>query len=581
MSIVRLRKLFRKKIDVGIGKRRISMGSPMEIIFWVIVVIFLVGAFYTFGGPSSQGGRKSEQGTRNVSKIVAVVDGKEIPRAEFDSRYQPRIRDVPQTEFVTADRRLKTGLLDAMIERLLMLAAVKKEGITASRADIEKKADELVQQELDQRFPNRKALAKYLRSKQKSMEQIKAEMKKKLLEDTENLKETVLFQRLEDKIKSRVVVSDKDLEDNYTKIKAQHILIKPDELKAQDEKNQPAEATNGESPEATNGESAAENKPAAPADKNKDYKALAKQKAEELLARIKQGEDFSELAKQFSNDPGSAKEGGMLRSSRPPEPGADAAAGPSEFFGHGEMVPAFDKAAFALAKDQVSGVVETDFGYHIIKLLDRKTEYPPDYDKKKQDFRNELLEKKKGEAWTEYQGNLKKAAKIEVQDPELAAYRAADDGKQPEAIQLLAKAVQDDPQNAGAKYELATMLKSKGDADKAIQLLKELTENERAANSPQVHMDLADLYSQKQMKKEAIEEYKAASEWAQTYDYQSMFMHQQIKTKFEEAGEQQLVAQEQQWLDEFNKQMKENPGAGMMGGPGGMSIPVMPSPTGQ
>src|SRR5262249_33653154 len=90
------------------------------------------------------------------------------------------------------------------------------------------------------------------------------------------------------------------------------------------------------------------------ADLTPEEKAAKKKQIEDLLKRAKGGEDFGKLARQYSEDPGSKDNNGEY----PPFP-------------RGQMVPTFEAAAFALKKGEISPVVTTEYGYHIIKLLEK------------------------------------------------------------------------------------------------------------------------------------------------------------------------------------------------------------------
>ncbi len=131
---------------------------------------------------------------------------------------------------------------------------------------------------------------------------------------------------------------------------------------------------------------------------NKDpnaAKAVAKAKAEDLLKQIKDGADFATLAKENSVCP-SAVQGGDLG-----------------FFERGRMVPAFENAAFKLKVGENSDVVETQFGYHIIKATDHKVAETIAFDKAKDDIIKELTQQKQSEFAKNYIETLKKEAKIE------------------------------------------------------------------------------------------------------------------------------------------------------------------------
>jgi peptidyl-prolyl cis-trans isomerase C len=123
-------------------------------------------------------------------------------------------------------------------------------------------------------------------------------------------------------------------------------------------------------------------------------------KAKEIYELLVHDGDFAELAKKHSLDPGSKVNGGDLG-----------------FFGKGRMVPAFEKAAFALKDDEISEPVKSQFGWHIIKVTDRKTETPPPFDALKERIKMVLL-RQKAKALVD---DFRKKAEIEYVDPKVKA----------------------------------------------------------------------------------------------------------------------------------------------------------------
>lgn len=119
--------------------------------------------------------------------------------------------------------------------------------------------------------------------------------------------------------------------------------------------------------------------------------------AQELLAKINQGEDFAELAQEYSTDPGSGAMGGSLGS-----------------FERGRMVPAFEKAAFSLEVGEISEPVQSDFGYHIIKVTDR-TPFEESFEDVKEEL-EELLARRQARPLEEVQSELMDNAKIQIKD---------------------------------------------------------------------------------------------------------------------------------------------------------------------
>ena len=126
-------------------------------------------------------------------------------------------------------------------------------------------------------------------------------------------------------------------------------------------------------------------------------KAAARAKAEGILDKLKGGADFAQMAKENSEDTGSGANGGDL-----------------SWFGHGAMVAPFDSAAFALEPGQMSGLVETQFGYHIIKALEKRTTEGRKMEEVKEGIRSFLSQEKGQKQFRARVDSLKAAAKIQM-----------------------------------------------------------------------------------------------------------------------------------------------------------------------
>lgn len=126
--------------------------------------------------------------------------------------------------------------------------------------------------------------------------------------------------------------------------------------------------------------------------------------AKDVIVKLKSGASFSDLARQHSQDPGSAQQGGSLG-----------------WFGWGRMVDEFQRAAFALKPGQVSDPVETGFGFHVIRLDSTRQAEHQDLDQMRERITQQLTQSKPRELTTKYLKALRKQAGIKIQDNTLAA----------------------------------------------------------------------------------------------------------------------------------------------------------------
>jgi foldase protein PrsA len=142
-------------------------------------------------------------------------------------------------------------------------------------------------------------------------------------------------------------------------------------------------------------------------DENKDTFAKTKQvkashilvadeaTAKEVKEKLAAGEDFAELAKEYSTDPGSAESGGDLG-----------------FFGEGSMVAEFEEAAFSMEVDEISEPVKTEHGYHIIKVTDKQDAAEANFDDSKEEIKDILFDEKMATEYTTWLEEKKEDYKV-------------------------------------------------------------------------------------------------------------------------------------------------------------------------
>jgi parvulin-like peptidyl-prolyl isomerase len=136
---------------------------------------------------------------------------------------------------------------------------------------------------------------------------------------------------------------------------------------------------------------------------NKDQK----EKAEDVKQKLENGGDFAKLAKEYSQDPGSAEKGGDLGC-----------------LGKGETVPEFEQAAFGAKQGEIVGPVKTEFGYHILKVTDVKTEQARSLQEVESQIRSQLATEKQSEAFNKWIEEQKKERDVEY----LKGYKPPDKG---------------------------------------------------------------------------------------------------------------------------------------------------------
>jgi peptidyl-prolyl cis-trans isomerase C len=335
-----------------------------------VFAVALTFACQAFATDNSKGGPTNNAVSVATSapaagEVVARVNGSVIKRKDLDTAVQAlaaqmarRGRNVPAGQSAA----LEHDVLDELIGRELLL----QEGSKHVPADIDQKVQEQVTQ---------------------TKTQLGGEDEfKKTLAGT-GITPEEYAQRVRDNIIIRAAVEGVDKD----------VKVAPEEVRAYYDKN-PEQFKQPESVRASH------ILIRVPPDASDEVKKAKRAQIEAARALVKGGQKFADVAKKMSEDPGSATNGGDLG-----------------YFSHGQMVPEFDAAAFSLKTNEVSDVITTQFGYHILMVTGHKPAQTMAFDDVKDELTKYLKQRKGSELTRDHVAELRKAAKIDVLLPDAPA----------------------------------------------------------------------------------------------------------------------------------------------------------------
>ncbi len=289
---------------------------------------------------------------------VAEVNGAVITKAEFDremDRILQRFNAAGHKLTTNQMAEVKKNVLDNLIARELLYQESKRKGITVDKTEVEKQIADL-----KKKFPNEQAFTDTLKKMHLTKDSLKTQVEEGMaiqkLVDKEFIKKTVVT----DAEAKKYYDEHPDLFKQPERIRARHILIKLSQNATKEEKEK------------------------------------AKKKIMEIQKKLKKGEDFAKLAKEYSEGP-SGKNGGDLG-----------------YFSKGQMVQSFEQAAFSLKPGQVSDIVQTRYGYHLIKVVDRKPETTVAFKDVKDQLEEYLKQEKVQKEVQQHVEALKKQASIKT-----------------------------------------------------------------------------------------------------------------------------------------------------------------------
>lgn len=509
MSIIR----FREKVS----------RNMMYVFAGGICLTLLAGIFYSFAGPNMQVG--SSPDSRQIGGPAFEINGRVYNSRDFEAQFND-IAQRMQGQGITQMAMLRGQMVDFYVTQAKLAEAARSAGIKVSGREINDERKRVADQELEslksQLFgaeADKKTDADLdqalVRQTGKGLNTFRKQFEAR--QSKEFWETALLARKYEETVRSKVQVTEEDLKNSYRTLTVDHILV------------------------------SFEGRP----------EATARKRAEDILAKAKGGEDFASLAKEFSDDLGTKREGGRVPSFQ-----AGASTGDPVTSQFGED---FVKAAAGLKKPgDLSEPVKTPNGLSIIKLAKADINLPKDFEKNKADLLKDLQRRESDPIWQEAVKKVQEETQVKFINPEFEGFYLLSqfDPKTGEVSkENLEKAeakfkehikqaqIEDAPYDI-TLLQLAQVQERLGkNKDAAVSLEEFFTRNEDA----QVRLTLARLYMGLKDKDKALQHYKEAS--LVTIDPNVHFQLMQVFTN--ELPNQELAAKSQKIVEDAQRQYQE------------------------
>jgi parvulin-like peptidyl-prolyl isomerase len=336
-----------KKGKIGIIAAASVLGAGI-----IAVVVWFVLSSGALSGIFGQG--------FDMTKTLAKFDGGKVTQKEMDKYLVFLKNQDPASVPAETDPQyvvLQQNIVDSLVVLKLLDQYGAKNGFSVTDAELSVEYDTLIKS-----YASKAAFEQDL---------VDRKIDRSFLD--EQMKSQVLRDKIYAKVTANIAVSDAETQKYYEDNKETLFKV-PDQVKVSHILIQfvPAGATVTDT-----------------------IRAEAKKKIDDVASQLKNGADFAELAKKYSEDSASAPNGGDIG-----------------FVSAGQTVPEFEAAAFALEVGKVSDVVETTYGYHLLKVTEKKASYVQTYDEVKDTVKSYLLSNKQMEEWQKFVYSLVDASKV-------------------------------------------------------------------------------------------------------------------------------------------------------------------------